>query len=86
MSDDPEQIAQWRRDFEHAGEHEVEAHIAAREYVSAQRLAAFQWLKDKRTAREQREASSHWFVKWTFWAAVAAVVVGIVGVVVTLRH
>jgi hypothetical protein len=35
--------------------------------------------------RELRETSTHSYVKWTFWAAIAAAVVGIVGVAVTVH-
>ena len=83
---DPKQLEQWHADFEKAGIHEVQAHIDRNEYVAAQRLEAFRWLKDIETRRERREAHTLWYVKWTFWAAVVAVLVGIVGAVVTLVH
>ena len=83
---DPKEMEQWRAEFEHAGIHEVQAHIDRNEYVSAQKLEAFRWLKDIAKHREQRESSTYWYVKFTFWAAIAAVFVGIIGVAVTLVH
>jgi hypothetical protein len=30
--------------------------------------------------------AAQWYSKWTFWAAIAAVIVGIIGIVVTYWH
>jgi hypothetical protein len=54
---------------------------------------AFKWLRDKERQREGRDNKTFSYVKWTYYAAVAAVVVGVIGIVVglagivvTLRH
>ena len=73
--------------FERLGIDEVQAHLASGAFPgSNQKIAAYRWLKKKRADRDSREAESHRYVKWTFWAAVAAVLVGVVGVAVTVLH
>jgi uncharacterized membrane protein len=44
------------------------------------------WLRRKERARELREQEFYSYTRRTFWAAVAAVLVGIIGIVVTLLH
>ena len=48
-----------------------------------QRLFALRWLREKEVERERQEHQMRSYVRWTFWAAAAAVVAGIVGVLVT---
>ena len=50
------------------------------------RPAAFRWLGDEAEARRLREEQTHHYVRWTFFAAVAAVIVGLIGVGLTLLH
>jgi hypothetical protein len=47
------------------------------------RQAAFRWLGDEAQSR-LREEKTHHYVRWTFFAAVAAVIVGLIGVGLTL--
>jgi hypothetical protein len=42
---------------------------------------AINWPRDKERDRESRQSGTYAYVKWTFYAAIAAVVVG-----VTLWH
>ena len=50
------------------------------------RQAAFRWLGVEAEARRLREEQTHHYVRWTFFAAVAAVIVGLIGVGLTLLH
>jgi hypothetical protein len=50
------------------------------------RQAAFRWLGDEAEARRLREEQTHHYVRWTFVAAVAAAVVGLIGVGLTFLH
>jgi CheY-like chemotaxis protein len=51
-------------------------------YPDPKRLSALRWLREKEAERERQEQKMRCYVRWTFWAAVAAVVAGIVGVLV----
>jgi hypothetical protein len=81
-----EDEARWRAEFDKIGVHEVQAHLARNEYVPAQRVTAFWWLKDRQEQQDRREEATYRYVRWTFYAALAAVIVGVVGVLVTLVH
>jgi hypothetical protein len=78
----------WRAQLERIGETAVRTDLALRNGVSvgimgdAMQQFAFQWLRDKETERERRELAALSYVKWTFWAAVAAAVIGIAGVII----
>jgi hypothetical protein len=50
------------------------------------RQAAFRWLGVEAEARRLREEQTHHYVRWTFFAAVAAVIVGLIGVGLALLH
>jgi hypothetical protein len=45
---------------------------------------AFQWLRDKERERESRERVTVRYVKWTLVAAVAAVIIGVSAIIVTV--
>jgi hypothetical protein len=78
---------QWRREFELIGYTAVHDELrGACGWEEARRRAGFRWLREKELERERRGATTYRYVKWTFWAAATAVVVGIVGVVVTVCH
>jgi hypothetical protein len=94
-----EQQAEWVARFERIGETTVRSDLQQRNGVGvgingdAMHQVAFNWLREKERLRERRDEQTHAYVKWTFIAAVAAVIVGvigiivgIVGVVVTLWH
>jgi hypothetical protein len=50
------------------------------------RQAAFRWLGDEVEAQRLRDDQTHHYVRWTFFAAVAAVIVGLIAVGLTLLH
>lgn len=85
-----QQEATWKAEFEAIGESAIRNDLQLRGGVGVgisdepKRQYAFRWLRQKEKDREQREHSTHWYVKWTFWAAVGAVLIGIVGVTVTI--
>jgi hypothetical protein len=78
---DTDQEAQWRTAFETVGHDTV---LRGHNFFDeSKRKFAVRWLREKEIAREAREKAAHWYTKWTFFAAVAAVIVGIIGVLVT---
>jgi hypothetical protein len=50
------------------------------------RQFGFKWLGEQAEARRVREERTYRYVQWTFFAALAAVFVGVIGVLVTLLH
>jgi hypothetical protein len=78
---DADQEAKWRAELEKAGNDAVRREHMT--FPEPKRQLAFRWLREKEKAREARDEAAQWYLKWTFRAAVAAVVVGIIGVVVT---
>lgn len=83
-----EEEAAWRAEFEAAGESEVRDVIyrGPGMYPDPKRLAALRWLREQARGRNLREKQTHRYAWWTLWAAIAAVVVGVVGVAVTWFH
>jgi hypothetical protein len=45
-----------------------------------------QWLREKEIAHQKRENDIFCFTKKTFYAAIAAVILGIIGLIATLLH
>ena len=76
--------AEWRAEFEKDGATTVRAWLNA--FPEPKRQFAFRWLREQEATRKVRDRQMHFYARWTFWAAVAAVVVGVIGVVVTLGH
>ena len=68
---EPEVEAAWRAEFKRIGETQVRDPLNS---ISdeAKRQAAFRWLGDKAEARRLREKQTHHYVRWTFFAVVAA--------------
>src|SRR6266481_8685469 len=83
-SDNDEERA-WRKEFETAGERQTHDTIyhGPGIYPDPKRLFALRWLRAKEAERERQEQKMRCYVRWTFSAAVAAGVAGIVGVLVT---
>jgi hypothetical protein len=79
-----EQEKIWDAEFESIGEAALRAGLLHGGGVGVgisdepKRQHAFRWLRNKERDRELREASARWYAKWTFWAAVGAVVIGLV--------
>jgi hypothetical protein len=93
---DADQEAQWRAEFEAAGEDEVRDAINFPQYHAAYQglklRCAVLWLREQARARraqdEQDRLDMKRYNKWTFWAAVAAAIIGfvmgVVGIAVTI--
>jgi hypothetical protein len=86
MSDTKE--AEWRAEFETLGELLVyeNAKQGAIYNDEAKRQAAFRWLSEKDRSRGKREVRTLQVAWGTLVAAIAALVVGALGIVVTLLH
>ena len=82
---DLEQEAAWRTEFEADGERAVLDTICHGPgiYPDPKRLFARYWLREREVARACQEQKMRSYVRYTFWAAVVAVVTGIVGVLMT---
>jgi len=79
---EPEVEAAWRAEFKRIGETQVRDALNSIT-DEKKRQAAFRWLGDEAEARRLREEQTHHYVRWTFFAAVAAVIVGLIGVGLT---
>jgi hypothetical protein len=80
-------LAAWTREFEKADYNIIRDNLHAGNFHSEQkRQHAIRWLADQGNKRGKRDAKMLRYVCWTFWAAVAAVVVGIVTIAVTLTR
>ena len=77
----------WRADFENRGESDVRNELYNHHMNDEERRQfGFRWLREKERARETLALKAVWYGRWTFWAAVAAVAVGVIGVAVSLTH
>jgi hypothetical protein len=78
----------WREEFERLGEMQVYDNVKQGAIYNdeVKRQAAFRWLGEVAAVRRARELRSYTYVRWTFYAAVAAVIVGAIGIFVTLFH
>ena len=82
---EPEVEAAWRAEFKRIGETQVRDALDSIT-DEPKRQAAFRWLGDEAEARRLREEQTHHYVRWTFFAAVAAVIVGLIGAGLALLH
>lgn len=87
MSDTDEQT-KWRVEFQKAGESEVRQNLSNGAIYNNPPKQDFarQWLREQERARELRDWQMHSYTRRTFWAAVVAVIVGVIAVVVTCLH
>lgn len=85
MADTPDE-AKWRAEFERFGEEQTRLALTSGEFHEGKRQFAFRWLGDEAIDRRAREKQIYKYARWTFFAAVAAVIIGIIGVAVTLSH
>jgi hypothetical protein len=85
MNDDE---ARWREELEATGEVEVQRKVNSQYFRDSPEKGSFahRWLDEKATARLSREIWLFSYAKWTFWAALVAVLVGIGGIAVTWFH
>ena len=79
---------EWRTEFERLGELLVYDSVKQGAIYNDERKrqAAFLWLSEQAKKRRERETQTFGYVRWTYYAAIAAVVVGVIGVAVTLLH
>jgi nitrate reductase NapE component len=83
---DTQDEAEWRAEFERIGEEQAYSLIHSGIIPESKRQFGFRWLGEQAGARKRREAETFRYVKMTLWAAVGAVLVGIIGVAVTWFH
>ena len=81
-----EQEQQWRAEFKKLGETLVFENVRQGAIYNDERKrsAALRWLSDQASEHRRREADTIWYVKWTFYAAVIAAVLGLIGIAVAL--
>jgi hypothetical protein len=86
MPDDDE--TKWRAEFTALGETQLRDSMnrGSLPFSERKRQFAFCWLREQDESRRLREAKIYRYTQRTFWAAVAAVIVGILGVLITLLH
>ena len=82
---EPEVEAAWRAEFKRIGEEQLREALNSGVGIADEpkRQAAFRWLGDEPEERRLREEKTHHYVRWTFFAAMAAVIVGLIGVGLT---
>jgi hypothetical protein len=83
-----DQIAAWRTELEDNGEAEVRQNLLNPAIYNSEpkRIFVAQWLREKERARRAQERQAYAYTRWTFWAAVVAAIVSVIGIVVTLVH
>jgi hypothetical protein len=84
MMTDYEDEAVWRAEFDRLGEDQVTALLENKMVPEPKRQVGFRWLSERATARRNREGRTFNYVRWTFFAAIAAVIVGVIGILVTI--
>ncbi len=80
---EPEVEAAWRAELERIGE--TQRHDAPKS-GELKREAAFRWSGDEAQARRIQEEQAHHYLRWTFFAAVGAVIAGLIAEGLTLSH
>jgi hypothetical protein len=85
---EPEVEAARRAEFKRIGETQLrEALNSGGGFADEpKRQAAFRWLGDEGEERRLREEKTYHYVRWTFFAAIAVVIVGLIGVGLTFLH
>ena len=77
---EPEVEAAWRAEFKRI--HETEAPDS----VTDDPKAAFRWSGDEAEARRLQEEHTHHYLRWTFFGAVAVMIVALIGVGLSFLH
>jgi hypothetical protein len=85
---EPEVEAACRAEFKRIGETQLRDVLNTGSGFADEpkRQAAFRWLGDEAEARRLREEQTHHYLRWTFFAVIAVVIVGLIGVGLTLLH
>ena len=78
----------WRADFERIGEQQVRDTLNHRFGLTneQQQQAASRWLSEQSCVRREREEQIYQYVRLTYYAAIAVVFVGVIGIIITLIH
>jgi hypothetical protein len=79
---EPEVEASWRAEFERAGEDGDRVILSG----EIKKQPAFRWLGDEAEVQRLREESTHHYLRWTFLAVIAAVIVGLIAFGLTFLH
>ncbi len=79
--------AKWRAEFEKLGRETVRVAILRGQGFTPDRKLeiAMLWLREREAATEGRARIAHWYLKWTFVAAVIAAIAAVTGIVLMLR-
>ena len=77
---EPEVEAARRAEFKRI--HGTEALHSGPDYLKA----AFRWSGDEAEARRLQEEHTHYYLRWTFVGASAAMIVGVIGVGLSFLH
>jgi hypothetical protein len=80
---EPEVEAAWRAEYERI--HATETFDNDNAFLGDPK-AALRWSGDEVEAQRLQEEHSHHYVRWTWLGAVAAVIVGLIGVGLTFLH
>ena len=85
---EPEVEAAWRAEFKRIGETQLRdvLNSGVGRADEPNRQPAFRWLGDEAEARRLREEQTHHYLRWTFFAVIAVVIVGLIGVGFTPLH
>ena len=85
---EPEVEAAWRAEFKRIGAKQLRDALSGGVGIADEpkRQAAFRWLGDEAQARRLQDDKTHHYVRWIFFAAIAVVIVGLIGVGLTFLH
>jgi hypothetical protein len=64
----------------------VKTTTAAVQTAKLRKRPAFRWLGDEAEVQRLREESTHHYLRWTFLAAIAAVIVALIAFGLTFLH
>ena len=81
---EPEAEAAWRAELERIGE--TQPRVAQNSDGKLKRQAAFRWSGDETQTRRLQEEHAHHCVRWTLFAAIGAVIAGLIAEGLTLLH
>ena len=81
---EPEAEAAWRAELERIGE--TQPREAQNSDSKLKRPAAFRWSGDETQTRRLQEEHAHHYVRWTLFAAIGAVIAGLIAEGLTLLH
>jgi hypothetical protein len=76
----------WRAEFERLGEESTWDSVRAGYFQEPKRQFAYGWLANRAREREKRETLTIRYLRLTLLAVVVGVIVGIVGILVTLLN